>query len=435
MISRRFLGASCWLFLLLVVANFPALAGTYEDVIRQHQEWRDRVLGRVTVRAPASSGLQLPESGKTYGGTYSGPNGPVAKGAIKGTIGGKPITIGVDKLLTPATVGKVLKTATRFIGPLSLGFGLAGLLWDDLQKQWMKPGAPVEDVTTYPPGKWKFGNFYGPTPVEPCQAYCTSMGYTFKSAQLTSPTSFRCYYNSQYSPGGTLVYSCPAGTRYDMTTNLCRAPNTGAPTPVTETEMEEKIKSICETSPDNCWKTVTANIPAPNPNLYDDAPEPETSGPASIQGPTTVKTTTTPTGTTTVTTTTVWNISYSGPDVNIDQRKTIITCNEAGSCTTIIEDDDSDETPKDGEISIETEFPDSPNDVNLVTQELNLDYAPTMSAAGSCPAPITISYLGRTYLIKYDLVCDFARGLRPFLIIVASIGAGLMIFASARRMT
>lgn len=46
---------------------------------------------------------------------------------------------------------------------------------------------------------------------------------------------------------------------------------------------------------------------------------------------------------------------------------------------------------------------------------------------GSCPAPVTTTLSGRTQTMTYQPLCDLATGIKPFLLIVAALGAALIL--------
>lgn len=69
----------------------------------------------------------------------------------------------------------------------------------------------------------------------------------------------------------------------------------------------------------------------------------------------------------------------------------------------------------------------------IPTREVTSSWSSEMSAAGSCPADLTASYLGRPVSISFGPICTFARGVRPALLLVAALGAMLYVFLMIRR--
>lgn len=54
-------------------------------------------------------------------------------------------------------------------------------------------------------------------------------------------------------------------------------------------------------------------------------------------------------------------------------------------------------------------------------------------ANGSCPAPKTFVIMGKTMAFRWDLMCDFATGIRPLLIGFAYLSAALAFFGLSRK--
>lgn len=53
--------------------------------------------------------------------------------------------------------------------------------------------------------------------------------------------------------------------------------------------------------------------------------------------------------------------------------------------------------------------------------------------SGTCPAPKTVTVMGRTLEFKYDLLCDFAGYIKPLLIAFAWLSAALTFFGFSRK--
>jgi len=65
-------------------------------------------------------------------------------------------------------------------------------------------------------------------------------------------------------------------------------------------------------------------------------------------------------------------------------------------------------------------------DVGLLTPE-------TISGgAGSCPAPIEVSAVGQTLSFSYQPVCDLATGIRPVVLILGWLAAGMLLFGGVK---
>lgn len=71
----------------------------------------------------------------------------------------------------------------------------------------------------------------------------------------------------------------------------------------------------------------------------------------------------------------------------------------------------------------DTEKPDVPFE-ELGDEEVTYDSG---LGAGTCPPPATVSLMGGTHEMSFEPVCDLAAGARPFVLISASLLAGLML--------
>lgn len=77
----------------------------------------------------------------------------------------------------------------------------------------------------------------------------------------------------------------------------------------------------------------------------------------------------------------------------------------------------------------------APAPETIPTTQVPLSFTPmTMpgSSATSCPAPETVSLGGHSFEIRYDGLCYYAEGLRPFVILGAYITAAMIIFGVIR---
>jgi len=55
------------------------------------------------------------------------------------------------------------------------------------------------------------------------------------------------------------------------------------------------------------------------------------------------------------------------------------------------------------------------------------------ATSGSCPAAESLSILGTEQTLSWQPVCDFATGIRPVVIAVGALSAGLWLLAMVRR--
>lgn len=53
---------------------------------------------------------------------------------------------------------------------------------------------------------------------------------------------------------------------------------------------------------------------------------------------------------------------------------------------------------------------------------------------GTCPAPKQIAFYGNTYFLSYEPMCDFAKGARPMIILLAMVIAMSMVYATVKEL-
>lgn len=78
---------------------------------------------------------------------------------------------------------------------------------------------------------------------------------------------------------------------------------------------------------------------------------------------------------------------------------------------------------------------DIPNAENLATETRNIALIAPVSigGAGSCPAPLTASFLGQTVEMSFDPLCQFANSLRPVVLVLAWLSAGIIFIGGVRN--
>ncbi|WP_040578340.1 MULTISPECIES: virulence factor TspB C-terminal domain-related protein [Methylomicrobium] len=57
----------------------------------------------------------------------------------------------------------------------------------------------------------------------------------------------------------------------------------------------------------------------------------------------------------------------------------------------------------------------------------------SLGGGGSCPAPLTATYLGKPITFRFDLLCQFANMIRPLIIAVAWLSAGLIVLGAIKE--
>lgn len=57
----------------------------------------------------------------------------------------------------------------------------------------------------------------------------------------------------------------------------------------------------------------------------------------------------------------------------------------------------------------------------------------SVGGAGACPAPLTASFMGQTVSFSYDMPCQFATSLKPLILAIAWLSAGLIFIGGVRQ--
>lgn len=170
-----------------------------------------------------------------------------------------------------------------------------------------------------------------------------------------------------------------------------------------------------------------------------------TEGPTDLKGDTQTKTTTGPEGTTLTKIENNYKISYSGDTITITENKVETTTAPDGKTTTT----QTVNTPSDSAKPVEEKPPEKPfdwceahpdasgcaslgddQDQDLGDEKRPLGFS-FNSVAGSCPAPYMVSVRGMQKEFSFQPFCDFASGIRPFVIAISMLAAGLFLLGVA----
>lgn len=170
------------------------------------------------------------------------------------------------------------------------------------------------------------------------------------------------------------------------------------------------------------------------------------SGPSSLPGGTSTSVSSSPAGQTTTTTSTGYDIAY-GPAgaVGITKNQTTTTTTPDGQTTTT----ENTETPASGQNTKPEDqkpfcelYPDAmacqplgtPSPVELPTGTINVPGLSYESVTAACPAPYTFTpAAGGSYEISWQPVCDGAEAVRPVVIVIGLLTAGVFVFVGMRR--
>lgn len=414
-----------------------------------------------------------------FSSLLSKPSGVGVVGEFEALINGRAATISAGRLVSSASLVALSKGLAKFAGPVGLAWALADLVWDDKDSdgssEWWKPSAS----TSYPPGLWLSTyhghNYYADNPNSACASALASVGRSGGTSNCTgTQTSCGCV-----DPAlGIMAYvglvtACPAGQTWIN----------GACTGVgwekaSDSELEQQIAAKVNASAGNAYSQGQTIISVQGPDGLVDAAGPinSTSGPSTVAPQVSTSSHTGPEGTTTTTTTSTQNITYSNTTniVNITNTTNTHTVypDASTSDTTDVEGSDApDKNPPTVDfcaqhptsaaclppVDICKEHPEAaaclppidfcvehpeasgcapldipPVNEDLLTQDVPFEWAPTRTAAGSCPSPIELDVLGSVQHLKWDAVCDFATGIRPFVLIGSLLSAGMLLFGMVR---
>ncbi|MDC7715145.1 virulence factor TspB C-terminal domain-related protein [Vogesella sp. LYT5W] len=119
-------------------------------------------------------------------------------------------------------------------------------------------------------------------------------------------------------------------------------------------------------------------------------------------------------------------------------------CTQGGTCTTDVKT--AEQTPPQPEKTPKQELceanpkalecldvGDIPNEeIPTQTKNLNFTWTP-FSVSATCPAPYSMTIKGKTYLYQWTYYCDFATKTKPFILILAFIGAYFIIMGARKE--
>lgn len=359
------------------------------------------------------------------------------------SIGGRDVDINGIRKFSPGKLASLGVGLAKSLGPIGIGLTLAELVWDAVNEQWQISQVPAEVVggmaCREAAGTTNGGANYAPE----CDHAISADLAWFRAGTEPFPVgSGGC--NSikvaswLYTARGYVPGDCPA---------MAEA------RPATDGELQDAIYVELVArgmGSDLARRLIDAGYtPTPDEIVAD--------GPATIDGGTTTTTSTDPAGITTTTTTTHYDLSYApGPGgeigtghatVGIIRRTETTKTNPDNS----IESHSQTESPPSGGGSTQPEAePEPPPDVceqnpdasgcaplgdpqddqQVETEQRNIGMLDYATVNGTCPQPLTFSVAGYSHEISYQFICDGAVALRPLVIALGMLGAGLFMFGT-----
>lgn len=147
-------------------------------------------------------------------------------------------------------------------------------------------------------------------------------------------------------------------------------------------------------------------------------------------------------GQTNITTLNNYYFSYAPTSITINKTETVTTTNPDNSTHTVTTTTTADTTtPADTTGSTnQTDFcadhPDviacgiggSLSDINLPSQNKDMSISSELSSSGACPADISFTVRGHVFVVSWSPICSFASSIRPMVILMAWLSAGLFVF-------
>ena len=433
------------------------------------------MLGGVTVTAFAATGpsrygssvnfnypngldLRRPRSGPIYD-FESAPDGwGHMRDINKMSIGGRDVDIDGIRKFSPGKLANLGVGLAKALGPLGIGLTLAPLIWDAVEEQWRKI-QEYEDGKewalpasgNYPASGWHpskqaaLDKIYESAPPQGDCSDGKNRPYQFKTEISAGGGTGYVKYNTCWYPG---VWQ----TNYSGIFQS-REPQGAATVPADDVDIQDAIYAelVARGMGSELARRLIDAGYTPTPD------EITADGPSTIDGGTTTTTSSDPSGITTTTTTTHYDLSYSpGPGgdigtghatVGIIRRTETTKTNPDGS----IESHSSTDAPPSGGVSTQPEAdPEPPPDVceqnpdasgcaplgdpqddqQVETEQRNIGMLDYATVNGTCPQPLTFSVAGYTHEISYQFICDGAVALRPLVIALGMLGAGLFMFGT-----
>lgn len=281
------------------------------------------------------------------------------------------------------------------------------------------PGCP-------PAGTEKSSGFYDigtnpetPVPTQTCDGGCET---SYTGSGVTKRAMISGIYHYFYGSGG-----------YYYTGQEC---TTGSPSPNSGPVPPNGCNSATQST--GQVNGVTVCVPKNDTNNTNTTTTPPTTDPTT--GDTTTTTNTTNVNTTNNTTTTTTTTTTTSPDGTVTQTTAdVITKNPPSNFCQV--------NPTDPTCLKNSKFcEDNPETLGCATlgtvtdsvvptvEKGIADITPkTVGGAGSCPAPVTASFMGRTVSFSYDLPCQAAGMLKPLILALAWLAAGVIFIGGVRQ--
>jgi hypothetical protein len=333
-------------------------------------------------------------------------------------------TLTLSRGVPLSMLASVARIAAFAYGPVALaGLALTALNWTD--GQWMM----VEARTRYTAAS---GTYEAYTEAEALAAYSAVTGHVgYLHAGSWGPSS-QITMCRQSSPGN----GCWFWSRSGSTVN--------EEVEAGEGDVEAAISAALVAQPSKAGEVLDEAIKNPQAAAFLQADGQTVSGPATVDGGTQQTVHQGAAGTTTTNKTTTYNLTYSPNTVTVTTTVNTTITHPDSSVETVEESSDAPEgePPPPPEIpDVCAEHPDasgcaplgSPADAeDLPEDERSVSFSSEMSAVGSCPGDVALSFMGKSFSFSYTWICGLASGVRPLVLALSWLGAIGWVYSVAR---
>lgn len=401
----------------------------------------------VLIRDAGGSVRAVPGVRQLLENVADGSGGVSARASQPLNIGSSRADLSLSKNVPKSSVASAGRLAARVLGPVALAsLAYEAYLIYDETTGWSVPG--VVD-NSFPQGGWNDSANGVPQKLASPQAVCDVRGANVGQVLTAVPASYdpeNNYECRRPAPNSWQSMAYPRrvepcvleGWQWSETEQGCRqAPSV----PATDTDIETAIGHALDSDPSLAPTVLDRGVSVG----YQPVTGPlSVTGPSSIPGPSTTSTTSSPSGQTTTTTNTTHNLTYNTNIVTVSNTTTTTTVHpDATETTTVKTDTPGGEgvTPEEPEKPFCEQYPDASacqelghaEDEQLDEETEDVDFQQEGGAAGSCPASVPFWAGGTAQEMSWQPTCDFASGIRPFVIGLSWLSAGIFVFAIASR--
>ena len=364
-------------------------------------------------------------------------------------VDGVPVALEAKRGISARNLAKGALSLAKRGGPAGLIGGAlvnAGLDW--VADQWMTPELPPAYPYAY---EFRAAGFstWRAIPELACVDRAAIISRTFVRWEWISENSGWCRMDSPVYDSALESRARPCDAPAVKVGRDCVGGATPAQ-PATDQQLEDLLTDNLvdgDLTPEEALRELIESGNASDGDALNGYLDPvQASGPSSVSGPTRTSTTSSPAGQTETTTSTDYGIAYGpGGVVTITKGETTTTTTPDGQTTTT----NTTESPAEGQNPKPADekpfcelYPDAmacqplgtPSPVELPTGTINVPGLSYESVTAACPAPYTFTpAAGGSYEISWQPVCDGAEAVRPAVIVIGLLTAGVFVFVGMRR--